>query len=81
MTFSSLMEELDRRGLLDETLVVIMSDFGRTPNVNKDAGRDQWIHRYSVLFAGGGIRGGTVYGQSNEYAAWVTDRPVSTADI
>ena len=81
MAFGSLMEDLDRRGLLDETLVVIMSDFGRTPNINKDAGRDHWIHCYSVLFAGGGIRGGTVYGQSNEHAAWVKDRPVSTADI
>ena len=81
MAFGSLMEDLDRRGLLDETLVVIMSDFGRTPNINKDAGRDHWIHCFSVLFAGGGIRGGTVYGQSNEHAAWVKDRPVSTADI
>ena len=81
LAFSALMEDLERRGLLDETLIVIMSDFGRTPRVNKDAGRDHWIHCYSVLFAGAGIRGGTVYGQSDEHAAWVKDRPVSTADI
>ena len=81
LAFSALMEDLQARGLLDETLVVIMSDFGRTPRVNKDAGRDHWIHCYSVLFAGAGIRGGTVYGQTDEQAAWVKDRPVSTADI
>jgi len=81
LAFSALMEDLQTRGLLDETLVVIMSDFGRTPRVNKDAGRDHWIHCYSVLFAGAGIRGGTVYGQTDEHAAWVKDRPVSTADI
>jgi hypothetical protein len=81
LAFSALMEDLQARGLLDETLVVIMSDFGRTPRINKDAGRDHWIHCYSVLFAGAGIRGGTVYGQTDEQAAWVKDRPVSTADI
>lgn len=81
LAFSALMEDLQSRGLLDETLVVIMSDFGRTPRINKDAGRDHWIHCYSVLFAGAGIRGGTVYGQTDEQAAWVKDRPVSTADI
>ena len=80
-SFSSLLEDLEGRGLLDETLVVIMSDFGRTPRVNRDAGRDHWIHCYSVVFAGAGIRGGTVYGASDEQAAWVKDRPVSTGDI
>ncbi len=81
LSFASLMEDLDRRGLLNETLVVVMSDFGRTPRVNKDAGRDHWIHCYSVLLAGAGIRGGTVYGASDDQAAWVKDRPVSHADI
>lgn len=81
MAFGSLMEDLDQRGLLDETLVVVMSDFGRTPRLNKDAGRDHWIHSYSVLLAGAGIRGGMVYGTTDEQAAWIKDRPVSTADI
>lgn len=81
LSFNALMEDLERRGLLDETLVVVMSDFGRTPRVNKDAGRDHWIHCYSVMLAGAGIRGGTVFGASDEQAAWVKDRPVSHADI
>jgi hypothetical protein len=81
LSFSALLEDLDANGRLDETLVVIMSDFGRTPNVNKTAGRDHWTFCYSVLFAGAGIRGGTVYGASDRNAAWPLDRPVSTADI
>ncbi len=81
MAFGSLMEDLEQRGLLDETLVVVMSDFGRTPRLNKDAGRDHWIHAYSVLLAGAGIRGGSIYGATDEHAAWIKDRPVSTADI
>ena len=80
-SFNALLEDLDQRALLDETLVVIMSDFGRTPNVNKDAGRDHWTFCYSVLFAGAGIRGGTIHGASDKHAAWPIDRPVSTADI
>ncbi|RLT01331.1 MAG: DUF1501 domain-containing protein [Planctomycetota bacterium] len=79
-SFASLREGLDRRGLIDEMLVVVMSDFGRTPHVNKTAGRDHWIHCYSVLFAGAGIRGGTVFGASDDQAAWVKDRAVRPAD-
>ncbi len=75
------MEDLDARGLLDETLVVTISDFGRTPRVNKDAGRDHWSYCYSVMLAGGGIRGGSVYGASDAQAAGVKDDPVSPADI
>jgi hypothetical protein len=80
-TFSALMEDLDGRGLLDETLVAVLSDFGRTPQVNKDAGRDHWTYCYSVLLAGAGIRGGTVYGASDAHAAFVKDNPVRPADI
>jgi uncharacterized protein (DUF1501 family) len=61
--------------------VVVMSDFGRTPGVNKNAGRDHWTYCYSVLFAGAGIKGGTVYGESDAHAAFVRDRPVKTGDI
>ena len=81
LTYSALMEDLDQRGLLDETLVVVMSDFGRTPKINKKAGRDHWTHCYSVMLAGAGIRGGTLYGASDAQAAYVAADPVSTGDI
>jgi len=80
-TFDGLMRDLTERGLLDETLVVIMSEMGRTPRVNGNGGRDHWTHCYSVMLAGAGIRGGTVYGASDGQAAYVKDNPVSTADI
>ena len=81
LTYSALMEDLDNRGLLDETLVVVMSEMGRTPNLNKNGGRDHWTMCYSVLLAGAGIRGGTIYGASDAHAAYVKDNPVSTGDI
>ncbi|MFP6764057.1 MAG: DUF1501 domain-containing protein, partial [Planctomycetaceae bacterium] len=81
LTFSGLMQDLSDRGTLDDTLVVVMSDMGRTPKINKNAGRDHWTFCYSVMFAGAGIRGGMVYGESDEQAAYVKDNPVSPADI
>ena len=80
-TYTALLEDLDARGLLDETLVVLMSEMGRTPRVNANGGRDHWTYCYAVLFAGAGIRGGTVYGASDAQAAYVKDLPVSTADL
>jgi len=80
-TFTALLEDLDRDGLLDETLVVVMSEMGRTPRVNGAAGRDHWTYCYSVVFAGAGVKGGTIYGASDAQAAYVKDRPVSTADL
>jgi hypothetical protein len=80
-TFSALLEDLERRGLLDETLVVVMSEMGRTPRVNAKGGRDHWTHCYSMFFAGAGVRGGAVCGASDAQAAYVQDRPVSTADV
>jgi hypothetical protein len=80
-TYSALLEDLQHHGLLDETLVVLMSDMGRTPQVNGSAGRDHWTYCYSVVFAGAGIRGGTICGASDAHAAYVKDRPVSTSDI
>jgi hypothetical protein len=79
--YSSLMEDLDRSGLLDETLVVLTSDFGRTPGVNRTAGRDHWVHCYSTILAGGGIVGGQIYGASDKHAAVPIDCPVRPADI
>jgi hypothetical protein len=81
VTYTALMEDLSHRGLLDETLVVVMSEMGRTPRVNGNGGRDHWTYCYSVLLAGAGIRGGSVYGASDAQAAFVKDKPVSTGDI
>jgi hypothetical protein len=78
---SALLEDLDRRGLLDETLVVWMGDMGRTPHINKGAGRDHWSFCYSIVMAGGGVRGGRVYGSSDRAAAYPSTNPVSPADI
>jgi hypothetical protein len=80
-TYAALLTDLHESGLLDETLVVMMSDFGRTPKVNGAAGRDHWTFCYSVVFAGAGIKGGTVCGASDAQAAFVKDRPVRPADI
>lgn len=79
--YSSLLEDLERTGQLDETLVVLTTDFGRTPGVNAKAGRDHWTHCYSTVLAGAGIRGGTVHGASDAHAAWPVDGPVRPADI
>jgi uncharacterized protein (DUF1501 family) len=79
--FSALLTDLDARGLLDETLVVWMGDMGRTPKVNKGAGRDHWSFCYSVVLAGAGIRGGRVYGSSDRAAAYPSTNPVSPADL
>lgn len=80
-TFNGLMTDLDATGLLEETLVVVMSDMGRTPTINEKGGRDHWSFCYSVLFAGAGIQGGTLYGKSDDRAAYVKDKSVSPADI
>jgi uncharacterized protein (DUF1501 family) len=80
-TYSALMEDLDQRGLLDETLIVMMGEMGRTPNINDKGGRDHWTFCYSVVFAGAGIRGGSVYGASDRQAAYIKDRPVRINDI
>ncbi len=80
-TFDALMSDLEARGLLDETLVVVNTDFGRTPRVNGSAGRDHWTFCYSALLAGAGVRGGTVCGASDAQAAYVKDRPVRPADV
>ena len=81
LAFSALLGDLESRGLLDETLVVVMSEMGRTPKINPSGGRDHWTYCYSHLFAGAGIRGGTVHGASDAQAAFVKDNPVSTGDI
>jgi hypothetical protein len=78
---SALLYDLEARSLLDETLVVWMGDMGRTPRINNGAGRDHWSFCYSVVMAGGGVRGGQVYGSSDRTAAFPSTNPVSPADI
>jgi Protein of unknown function (DUF1501) len=77
---SSLLADLDERGLLDETLVLWAGEFGRTPRRNQ-GGRDHWPHVYSLLLAGGGIRGGAVLGASDSTASAVRDHPVRPEDV
>jgi uncharacterized protein (DUF1501 family) len=72
---------LQQRGLLNETLIAVAGEFGRTPQINGDGGRDHWGKCQSALLAGGGIRGGQVYGASDPRAALVTDQPVSPSDF
>lgn len=79
--FSALVTDLDQRGLLDSTLVVMMGEMGRTPRVNNQAGRDHWSQAQSVLFAGGGTRPGRVIGATDKHAAMPTADPVGVADI
>jgi hypothetical protein len=86
---SALLDDLHQRGLLETTLVVVMGEFGRTPRIGQvvmnaatdKAGRDHWPHTYSVLVAGGGVRGGTVHGASDSRAAYVRDDPVTPPDL
>ncbi|MBI3464317.1 MAG: DUF1501 domain-containing protein [Planctomycetes bacterium] len=80
---SALLEDLAQRGLLESTLVVVVGEFGRTPKVvsNPYPGRDHWPQCYSALLAGGGIRGGTVYGTSDRIGAYVKDKPVRPEDF
>jgi uncharacterized protein (DUF1501 family) len=78
---SALLSDLDNRGLLDQTLVVWMGEMGRTPIINKGAGRDHWSFCYSLIMAGGGIRGGQVHGSSDRSAAYPSANPTSPADI
>jgi uncharacterized protein (DUF1501 family) len=78
---SALITDLENRGLLDEVLVLCLGEFGRTPRINANAGRDHWGHCSSALLAGGGIRGGRVLGASDKQAAYPIDRPVDPVDI
>jgi hypothetical protein len=79
--FAALLDDLADRGLLGSTLVVWLGDFGRTPRINKDAGRDHWPQCYSAVLAGGGVRGGLVVGQSDALGAHPKERPVTPADL
>lgn len=78
---SALIGDLDERGMLDETLVVVMGEFGRTPKINTDGGRDHWPAVFSVALAGGGIRGGQVIGSSDTLGERPKDNPITPSDL
>jgi uncharacterized protein (DUF1501 family) len=78
--FAALIDDLDQRGLLAETLVCFVSEFGRTPRLNKFQGRDHWTHAYSIVFAGAGVPGGQVIGRSDKEGGYVTDEPHTPED-
>jgi hypothetical protein len=75
--FAGLITDLEQRGLLDSTLVLITSEFGRTPRVNAGGGRDHWPRVFSIVMAGGGVKRGSVFGASDGLAAEAADRPLS----
>ncbi len=79
--FSALVNDLEVRGLLDETLVVWFGEFGRTPKFNSNGGRDHWGHVFSLALAGGGIRGGIVYGASDKHGAYPANGRVEPCDL
>ncbi len=78
---AALIRDLDERGLLDSTLVVVMGEMGRTPRINAKAGRDHWPQCGFVLMAGGGLQRGVVIGRTDAQAAYPVDRPVSAGDL
>lgn len=80
-TLPALLDDLEERGLLDETLVVWMGEFGRTPDINKNVSRDHWPQCYTALLAGGGVKGGYVYGKSDSHARFPVDKPVKPEDL
>jgi hypothetical protein len=80
-TYTAVMDDLSDRGMLDETLVVLTSEMGRTPQGTATWGRQHWCHCFSMLLAGGGIQGGQVYGKSDKEAGYPADKPVRPADL
>ncbi len=79
--FAALLDDLDERGLLATTLVLVIGDFGRTPKINSQGGRDHWPRAFSVALAGAGIQGGAVVGSTDDHASDPTDRPVKVDDL
>ena len=80
-SIATLIEDLHDRGLLEDTIVVVMGEFGRTPRINPSAGRDHWGNVMSVLIGGGGLKGGQVVGASNAKGEFPIDNPLKPADV
>jgi hypothetical protein len=81
MAYSSLLQDLHDRGLSDSTLVICIGEFGRTPKINSEAGRDHWPSAQAFTIGGGGIKTGLVIGETNERSEYPTERPVSVQDL
>lgn len=81
MGLAALLTDLERRGMLDSTLVVVTTEFGRSPRINQMAGRDHWPQAFSIVMAGAGMKPGQVIGATDSQAAYVTDRPVTPPDM
>jgi hypothetical protein len=81
VTFAALLDDLEQRGLLDETLVVAIGEFGRTPRINTLGGRDHWGHVFSFVMAGAGIAGGQVLGASDRHGAYPATDPLRPHDL
>jgi hypothetical protein len=79
--YSALIEDLSQRGMLDDTLVCNLAEFGRTPKVNPAGGRDHWPQCWTVYFAGGGVKGGRVVGKSDDIGAYPVERPVTPSEV
>jgi uncharacterized protein (DUF1501 family) len=78
---AALIKDLEQRGLLERTVIMVSSEFGRTPKINNNAGRDHWPKVFSVMLAGGGIKGGVIHGTSNSTASEPDSDPVTPADL
>ena len=79
--FTALIQDLTERSMLDETLVVVMGEFGRTPKINSQGGRDHWPNVFSVVLAGGGVQGGQIIGSSDALGEFPKERPVTPSDL
>jgi hypothetical protein len=79
--YTALIEDLAQRGMLDDTMVCNLAEFGRTPKVNPAGGRDHWPNCWTVYFAGGGVKGGRAIGKSDEIGAYPAERPVNPANV
>jgi len=79
--YSSLLEDLAERGMLEKTLVLATGEFGRTPKINPAGGRDHWPQCWTMVFAGGGVKGGRVVGASDEIGAFPRERPVTSGEV
>jgi uncharacterized protein (DUF1501 family) len=79
--YSALLEDLFQRGMLDDTMVACLAEFGRTPKVNPAGGRDHWPQCWTISFAGGGVKGGRVVGKSDDIGGYPAERPVKPAEV
>ncbi|MGC4007463.1 MAG: DUF1501 domain-containing protein [Pirellulales bacterium] len=81
VAWSGLLNDLHARGMYDDTLVLVWGEFGRTPRINKDAGRDHWPGAMSVVVAGGGLKMGQAIGETDAKAEYPKERPISPEDV